>query len=308
MTFKRRKNKQRRQAALCLGATCFAFAIYHQVRINYHDQDFTLSNFDTFNATLENQGIAFKGDGKPLHIDMQSSGTTITGLNADGNALRGSTGAYFLQNSTVTGSANLTLNGATVQQWALAHPKPGAKPGTAPNETTITQIQSNVLKYAGTEKDGRVDFPGSVIIDSTSDGSTTGKNKVVTNNHRTLHVTGSSGFTTVGLSNTGNNALETGHLAGPVNFNGESDSTAAGTQAQTTTYEGKADSMDFDFTKDPRTLTLTGNVSISSKGTGATGDISADTVVMTLDANLKPTKVDITGSPAKTTIHQEPPR
>jgi lipopolysaccharide export system protein LptA len=91
-----------------------------------------------------------------------------------------------------------------------------------------------------------------------------------------------------------------------VTYSGKSAVTPGKGQVQTTTFEGKSDHLKFDFTGQSRTITLDGNVTLHSIGTAATGDISADTVVVTLDANLKPTKVDITGSPAKTTIHQEP--
>src|SRR5258706_15788948 len=49
-------------------AGAFALVFVAQVKINYHDQDFTLSGFDHFSATLEDQGITFKGDGNPLKI------------------------------------------------------------------------------------------------------------------------------------------------------------------------------------------------------------------------------------------------
>jgi hypothetical protein len=284
-------------AVICLAA---------QVKINYHDQDFTLSGFDTFNATLEDQGIAFNGSGKPLTIQMDASGTTIKGATADGDAQRGPARAYFLKNSTVSGGANLTMSGAMAQKFALDHP--GAKLSTAPTETTDTQIQSETLKYAGTPTDGRVDFPTAVTIDTKSNGSAV-SGKVNKTFARTLHLTGSNGFITLAMNSAGNNALRSGEIAGPVTFSGQSETTiAGGTGPDITTFDGKADSLKFDFTKEPRTITMTGNVTMTSKGSAAAGDISADTVIVTVDANLKPLKVDITGSPAKTTLHQEPPR
>src|SRR5689334_8052242 len=92
-----------------------------QVRINYHDQDFTLSGFDKFSATLEDKGITFNGSGNPLNIAIESSGTTLTGSSADGNAQRGENGAYFLQNASVTGNAHFTTDGAAAQKYASEH-------------------------------------------------------------------------------------------------------------------------------------------------------------------------------------------
>ena len=284
---------------------CMAIIAAAQVRINYHDQDFTLSGFDNFSATLENEGIGFKGTGNPLKIKIQSSGTTISGANAEGNAQRGPTRAYYLQNATITGNADLTIDGAQAQKFAADQAKAAGKTASMPPETTTTDIKSDTLKYSGTVNDGRVDFPGPVTIDSDSKGQSTGKNNATTSFQRTLHVTGSSGFVTMALNVPGNNALKTGEIAGPVTYSGKSDTTSSG-QTQTTTFEGKADNLKFDFTATPKTMTLTGNVTLTAKGAAASGDIAADTVVVTLDANLKPTKIDITGSPAKTTLHQEP--
>src|SRR5689334_2088328 len=87
-------------ATLCLAA---------QVRINYEAEDFVLSGFDKFSATLEDQGIGFSGDGKPIKIELKSSGTTITGASAEGTAVRGDNRAYFLKNATITGNANLVM-------------------------------------------------------------------------------------------------------------------------------------------------------------------------------------------------------
>ena len=279
-----------------------AICVAAQVKINYHDQDFTLSGFDHFSATLEDKGIAFNGDGNPVSIQIESSGTTLTGNNAEGNAQRGDNGAYFLQNSTITGNAHLFIDGAAAQAYAKQH---GSK--TVSNEVTTTDIMSATLKYCGTATDGRVDFPDQVSILTTSKGQTLGKDKRAIDFDRKLHLTGSSGFVTMTLNGNGNNALQTGQINGPVVYSGMADTKNADSHEENT-FDGKADNLTFDFSKEPRTLTLAGHVTLNSKGTGATGDIVADTVVVTLDANLKPTKVDITGSPAKTTLHQEPPK
>jgi len=296
-------NRILKRAIICSIALTAVGAIAAQVRINYHDQDFTLSGFDNFSATLEDKGIAFKGNGNPVTIQIESSGTTLTGANADGNAQRADNGAYFLQNATVSGNSHLVMNGAAAQSYASAR---GNK--ASANETTNTDIKSDTLRYSGTATDGKVEFPGTVAIDSSTKGQSVGKDKKTTDYNRLIHLTGSSGFVTMKVSAAGNNALQTGQINGPVTYSGNSQSKDATGQMQTTTFDGKSDGLTFDFTKEPRTLTLTGHVTLNSKGVGATGDIAADTVVVTLDANLKPTKIDITGSPAKTTLHQEPPR
>lgn len=286
---------------------CTALCLAAQVRINYEAEDFVLGGFDKFSATLEDQGIAFDGDGKPLKIELKSSGTTITGANAEGNATRGDNRAYFLKNATITGNANLVMDGQAADEYRLRQKAAiGLQPG--PKALTKTQIQSDILKYSGTAADGRVEFPGAVTIDSSSRESSTGAKNVPTLITRSLHLTGASGFLTMLINGAGNNALQKGEIAGPVTYNGESHVKPEGAPEETTTFQGRADNMKFDFTAEPRTLTLTGNVTLSSKGPAASGDISADIVVVTVDANLKPLKIDITGSPAKTTLHQEPPR
>jgi hypothetical protein len=300
------QNSSRPLATGLLAITAIAICLASQVKINYHDQDFTLSGFDNFSATLEDQGTTFKGDGKPLKIEIQSSGTTITGTTADGMAKRGTSGPYFLENATISGNANLLMDGQIAQEFADR--KRDSKAPAVPAPITKTQIESDVLKYSGTATDGRVEFPGAVTIDSSTNGKSVGKDKATSDVSRVLHLTGASGFVTMQLGGAGNNALQTGEIAGPVTYSGNSTTTPAKGTAVETTFQGKADNMKFDFSKEPRTLTLTGNVTLTSKGAAASGDISADTVVVTLDANLKPTKVDITGNPAKTTLHQEPPK
>ena len=288
----------RGRGPLAIG-TCalFAACLAAQVRVNYHNENFTLSDFDHFSATFETSGVAFDGDGNPLKIEFAASGTTITGNKAEGHAIRQANAGYYLQDSTITGSATLVMNSAAAQKTAK----------TPSTETTNTKIQSEVLKYSGTATDGRIEFPGAVVIDSSSSGTSQSKDNKTTQFARTLHLTGAKGFVTVLMNGTGNNALQTGEMDGPIVYSGKSENTSEG-KTDTTTFDGKADHMQMDFTKEPRTLTLTGHVTLHSQGTVAAGDISADTVVVTVDANLKPIKVDITGSPAQTVYHKEPPR
>jgi hypothetical protein len=273
-----------------------AFAFAAQVRINYQDQDFTLKGFDTFSATLEDRSIGFEGRGKPLSIEILSSGTLLSGTDATGRAVKDAGGAYFLQTVSVNGDAVLSVD----TQLAYEYVSRNMESSKRPDVVTKTELRSSALKYSGTAADGRTDFPAALIIDTTSFSAAAS---------RALHLTGTSGFITMSLKSAGSNALRTGEIVGPVTYSGKSDALSApGGPPQTTTFQGKADNLKFDFTTEPRTLTLTGNVTLDAKGTAATGEISADTVVVTLDANLKPVKIDIAGSPAKTTMRQESPR
>ena len=286
-----------------------ALAVAAQVRVNYHDQDFTLQNFDTFSATLENHGIAFQGTGKPLRIATKASGLTVTGAQANGSAQRGPTQAYFLKDLTVTGNTILNLDTAAAHQYAIDQatatgaPKPPASPD---NQTT--KVTTDTLHFTGDAANGRADFPSAVVIDSQSAGTRV-SSQSTTDFTRILHLTGSSGFLTLAVAPTnGKNPLKTGELKGPVTFSIHNEDKTANSPAEVTTIDGKADSLKFDLVTQPGTITLSGNVTMNGKGPTATGDINADNVVVTLDANMQPTKVEITGSPATTRLHQEPPK
>lgn len=301
--------RPRRRAAISALIPCLVVAAAVQVRINYHDQDFTLQNFDTFSATLQNQGIDFQGAGKPLNIKSEASGLTITGQTAKGTAQRGPTQAYFLKDVTINGSTVLVLNRAAARQYAADQAKTAGKsiPPAQPENTTTT-IKTETLHFTGDPVNGRADFPAAVDLDSQSSGTRVGKQSP-TDFTRILHLTGSSGFITLAVApQNGKNPLKTGELKGPVTFSVHSEEKSAATPVQVTALDGKADNMKFDLVTQPATLTLSGNVTMTGKGPTATGDINADNVVVTLDANLQPTKVEVIGSPATTKLHQEPPK
>ncbi len=299
----------RRPIATAATLACLVLAVAAQVHVNYHDQDFTLQNFETFSATLENQGIAFQGSGKPLNIESKASGLTITGAQANGSAQRGPTQAYFLKDLTVTGNAILNLDTAAAHQYAIAQaaaagtPKPPASP-----DNTATKLTTETLHFTGDAANGRADFPNAVVIDSQSSGTRVSAQST-TDFTRILHLTGSSGFITLAVAPAnGKNPLKTGELKGPVTFSIHNEDKTAKAAAEVTTIDGKADSLKFDLATQPGTITLSGNVTMNGKGPTATGDINADNVVVTLDANMQPTKVEVTGSPATTRLHQEPPK
>jgi len=278
---------------------------FAQIVVNYHDQDFTLSGFKSFDATLENGGVAFKGAGAPVRIEMKSSGTVVVGTNADGTTQKDGSGNYFLKEATISGNASLSVDSQLAYEYASQRRDSTQKP----DGISKTQVQSELFKYTGTSSDGRMEFPGAVTIDSQSNGVATNKDNTKTDYARVLHLTGASGFVTLLVNAApGASPLKTGELSGPVTYSGKSDATPAGGVLQSTTFDGKADHLKFDFTREPRTITMNGNVTLTSKGPAASGDISADNVIVTVDENLKPIKIDIAGSPAKTTMHQEPPK
>jgi len=299
----------RRSIATAATLACLAIAVAAQVRVNYHDQDFTLQNFDTFSATLENQGTDFQGAGKPLNIQSKASGLTVTGAQANGSAQRGPTQAYFLKDLTVTGNAILNQDTAAAHQYAVDQataagtPKPPASP-----DNTTTKLSTESLHFTGDAANGRADFQSAVVVDSQSAGTRV-SSQSTTDFTRIIHLTGSSGFITLAVAPAnGKNPLKTGELKGPVTFSIHNEDKTAKSPVQVTTIDGKADSLKFDLATQPGTITLTGNVTMNGKGPAATGEINADNVVVTLDANMQPTKVEVTGAPATTRLHQEPPK
>ncbi|MEA2553444.1 MAG: hypothetical protein QOJ65_1620 [Fimbriimonadaceae bacterium] len=256
-----------------------------QARINYRDQDFTLRDFDNFSATLESDGITFKGTGNPLGIESKASGLVITAKSADGKAVRSPDKSYFLQDVVLNGDVHLQMS-------QLGN-------GTA----TVTLVDSDALHYTGSASQGRIDSATPLTINSSSTGT-----GIVPTFSRTIIAHGSRGFATFAIGNAPGNPMRTGEMAGPVTFSLHLSNTRAGGVAEVTDLEGKADQLTFDFATDPKTVTLTGNVTVTGKGPTASGDIAAENVVVTLDAQLQPIKVDVTGSPAKTRLRQEPPR
>lgn len=265
--------------------TVFCLALGYaaqQAKVNFKDQDFSLENFDQFSATLESQGIGFNGAGNPLRITSSSSGLTMTAKKAEGKAVRGTGSQLFLQAATLSGGADLNLSSAT---------------------SGTMRLQSETLNYTGTATKARAEFPRPLTLDSLATG-TTDKNAPFS---RTVRISGSKGFVTLALQPAANaNALRTGELEGPVTITLHNE--LKGPAPETSDVEATGDALRFDLTTTPATLTLTGNVAMTGKGGTVSGNVTADTLVVTLDANLQPTKVDVTGSPARTRLHQEPPR
>ena len=291
--------KAKRSLAL-VAAFLTTLCLAAQIKVNYRDGDFTLSGFNTFNATLENGGVQFSGDGVPVSIEITSSGVVVTGKSAQGTTQKDASGNYYLKEAVINGDAHLSVDSQKAYEYASRRKDSTQKP----NGVTKTDITSDQIRYAGDAGTGRIDFPGAMNIDSTSTGSEVAKDQTKTDFTHTLHLTGANGFVTMLVTSApATNPLRTGDISGPVTYSGKSQTISKGI-TQETTFDGKADHMKFDFTQDPRTITLTGNVTLSSKGPAASGDISADTVVVTVDANLNPVKIDISGSPTKTTMRE----
>lgn len=266
-----------RRTSWLLGAlSCLAVGYAaQQVKVNYRDQNFTLQNFDVFNATLEPDRVNFSGSGRPLSVITPEM--TLSGAKAEGVAVRGANRQYFIQSTTVSGGAKAEM--------------------TSPNGPT--RIQSDVLRYTGTPTEGRIEFPGSIEINSVSN-TTTGP----TTTAGTLRITGASGFSTIVLG-AANGGMRLGELAGPVTIQVHSERRGAATEISD--LDARGDSLRYDLTTSPATVTLTGNVTMNGKGPAVSGEVLADTMTVSLDPDMKPIRVDVTGSPAKTTLRQEKP-
>lgn len=246
-----------------------ALCAAYQVRVNYRDQDFTLSGFDGFSATLEANAVSFEGSGAPLRIEASSRGITATGKKAVGTAQRAADRSYFLKELKLSGSGHVALDGRSGVM------EPGA---------SITDVVSESFHFTGSADAGRLEFDQAVTIDSKSTANT-------------IHLTGSKGFLTMLLGGQKKTSLQTGELAGPVEF---TLTKAASGKEPGTHIQGSGDKLSFNFITEPATVTLEGNVKANGTSAVFTGDLSADSMVVSLDAQMQPTKIEVKGSPAKT--------
>jgi lipopolysaccharide export system protein LptA len=177
----------------------------------------------------------------------------------------------------------------------------GTQAPALPTSHDIATIASAQFEYSGSATQGTLTLPQPFTMESKAVGKSGDKSF-----DQTMTAEGSQATIQLDPASAGKVPFQTGKISGPVKLKILRSETA-GTQPPTLSeLNGSADMVEFDLTTS-RTITLKGNVKVSGSSGLYQGTSEGDTVVVSLDENMKPIKIRITGDPTKSTLRERKP-
>ena len=288
-----------------------ASAAVSQDNLQWRDseRDASLRNASTHTLNYELDGAAtFSAKGKPLTIELRSSGLEVTGEDVSGKLSRhpADRKRFVAEQLNVRGSAVVVSDTEVAQKFLIE--KSLLKELTA-NQQRI-RMESEVLNYSGGAEKGTMTIPEKLRLETNSRGVQLVEqpDKSVKNKRfaRTVEVKGSSGivnlYQPVKVSSM---ALDNGSLEGPVTFVIHISEQLDGAKEPTLSdITGRADRVTFDFKGATKKLVLLGNVHVEGQGDTYSGESNASDMTITLDEALQPTKFEFNGNPATARARQ----
>ncbi len=214
--------------------------------------------------------IGFEGAGRPFLGVWKSQGMRVNGNTLSGTAVEGSKG-YYLSKLDAAGNVRVALVpvGRNVKQ----------------EETIITGSR---FEFEGNETDGKATLTGGVRV----------VNRVGI--QREIIFTGTRADLTLNLRPGTETPVTLAQVAGPITFR-----LVDKERPKVLVVDGSASRVDYKPNENGSTVTLTGNVIVKGEEGSGGGEMSADRVVIELDAKGEVTSMTAEGNPGSGTF-QDP--
>lgn len=281
------------------------------------DQYLTVYKGKTFDIEyLPNGDVSFRVDGGADAVHVESK---LDGLKISSNLMSGVESkveeeierevnkkivkdkvkrSYFKQ-LDADGNTTLTLDSASQYEAAISQAERlQIEPPEKPTSTEITTLRTKSLTYTGVATDGNLVVASPFTVESDSQGKVN-----ETSFTQKLTASGvSANFTLDPRAKPKEkgkkaNPIRTGTIMGPVKVNIDRTETKPDEPLPVRiNITCSADKVDVNLVGE-RTITFTGNVKLDGNNGVYTGSSTGAMAVITLDENMKPVKIRITGEP-----------
>ncbi|MBC8066552.1 MAG: hypothetical protein H7Y17_17105 [Chlorobia bacterium] len=295
-------------------AACLLIVAAGQGKVLYRSPDSSLvvSNFTSNGGVfLEDGNIGFDAVGTPLKIESLDRGFTISAAHIKGVLVpqrEPTTKASYIKEMTGEGGmiAHFDSQVAHDYQVSRAIQDGGLVPAAMLGHDTA-DIRSERFTFAGDPVQGTLTLPGKFTFittglknDTLPDGTSVTK---VSRQSSTM--TGTSGLVTLWLGAGIDRRVKTATVEGPITFVlDQVETDAKSITPVITNLKGWADRAEIDMEKG-QTITLLGNVKLQGERGLYLGTSEGDKAVITLDKELKPSSIRITGEPTKSTLREK---
>lgn len=261
---------------------------------------FVLSNFDpNVRLRFAQRRVEFEGTGNPLRIESFSpqGDVVFTGRRATGAMISGPT--------SVIEAVDLSGDAVFLRTTPANDPVKGT-----------SRLTTDRLTYAGNESEGTLTLPvafslvdkseGVRQVDRQVNGQTTRVPETFTQDTTMSGTRGTIIFDPRSTTPQ-EQRLRKGTIEGPIKMTLRRSALRQGDSDPTrTNLDATADRLEFDFTTNDRTATLTGNVVIDGDSEAVIGKVNAQRAILKLNENLEVTEVIVTGAPITTRFRERP--
>jgi hypothetical protein len=238
-----------------------------------------------------------EAEGKPLLAEWFAQGIKVRTHQLEAMVSEVANDRFQMDSATLTGDAQLVLDGAKIEP-------------NNPQAIGLTEVNSQTIQVQRIGDGYRVTSPGPLDVKSVGQGTRVvridGQNREVPTRNETYLKGSKAEFTLDSESAAGQNPLRSGTIEGPVEV--RLVRTDLNVQALQSTVKVTGNRLEMDLRASQPYLRLSGGLQIEGDDAAFNGVSNADTATIVLNERQAIVRVELSGSPIKTTLKRLPTR